>query len=185
LGLGFSSKDLIILSVGRLTAAKRPLELIRTFSIVAKGVPNAKLIMVGGGELTDEAKRLANALCPNNIQVLGYVPDNMILKLYPSADYFIIASKYEGQPLTLLEAMSSGLPCIVSEIPNLSMVAEAKCGLVTDFTEIHKAAAAILQYIQQDNSEHARNAREYVLENHDWSIIVQRYIEEFNRIARH
>ncbi len=85
--------------------------------------------------------------------------------------------------MTLSEAMASGLPCIVSDIPNLRLVEDAKCGIVVDFNNGEKAAQGIINYcLGEDNSDHSRNAREYALNNLDWTIIAGRYLNEFKRI---
>ena len=93
-----------------------------------------------------------------------------------------MTSKYEGQPLTLLEAMSSGLFCIVSNIPNLRIVEDAKCGSIVDFGDIEKAAEGIIEYFEMDNLGHSKNAREYAVNNLNWKIIAEKYLEEFEKV---
>jgi len=85
--------------------------------------------------------------------------------------------------VTLIIA-SSGLPCIVSDIPNLRIVKDAKCGIVIDFSDEEKAAEEIIDYLERDNSEHSKNAREYAVKNLDWKIIAGRYLEELERLGR-
>ena len=118
-----------------------------------------------------------------NVKFLGYVEEEDKPYLYACSDYFIIASKYEGgEPnLTVAEAMASGLPCIVSDIPGLRIVGDANCGIVVDFNDIEKAAEEIIKYLSKDNSDHLENAREYTVNNFDWEIIAERYLEEFQR----
>jgi glycosyltransferase involved in cell wall biosynthesis len=95
-----------------------------------------------------------------------------------------MTSIYEGQPLTLFEAMASGLPCIVSDIPVLNIVGEAGCGTVVDFQNTEAAAQQITQYLKRDNAENSRNAREYAVNNLDWQIIAGKYLEEFEKLGQ-
>ena len=113
---------------------------------------------------------------------MGYLDEKDKNDLYACSDYYIMSSKYEGQPLTLLEAMASGLPCIVSDIPNLRIVEEADCGIIVDFSNKEKAAHGIIDYIKQDNSEHGKNARKYAEEHLDWSIIAEKYLRQFENM---
>jgi len=82
----------------------------------------------------------------------------------------------------LLEAMASGLPCIVSDIPALRIVEEARCGIVVDFNNVETAASQIIEYLGADNTNHPRNAREYAVSNLDWEIIARRYLREFEKL---
>jgi len=177
--------DLILLSLGRLTDQKQPHVLIDVFSLIERRLSNVTLIIAGGGELLDKTKRLVQKKNMKNVKFLGHVDhDKDVPDLYACSDYYIMTSKYEGLPLTLLEAMSSGLPCIVSDIPNLRIVKDAKCGIVIDFSDEEKAAEEIIDYLERDNSEHSKNAREYAVKNLDWKIIAGRYLEELERLGR-
>jgi len=174
--------ELILLSLGRLREPKQPYKLIEVFSLVNKSIKDITLVVAGGGELLEGAKKLAKEKGLENVRFLGYVDhDKDVPDLYAGSDFYIMTSKYEGQPLTLLEAMASGLPCIVSDIPALRIVEEAKCGTVVDFNSV-EAAGQIIEYLGGDNSEYSRNAREYAVGNLDWEIIAGRYLEEFEKL---
>jgi glycosyltransferase involved in cell wall biosynthesis len=179
---GIPEEHLIFLSLGRLTEAKQPLKSIEVFSRIEKEIKDVTLVIAGKGELLEETKEFVRQKKLKNVIFLGYVDEEEKPDLYACSDYYIITSKYEGQPLTLLEAMVSGLPCIVSDIPNLRIVEDAKCGIVVDFDNEENAAQEIIRYLEGDNSEDLKNAREYAVKNLDWRIIAEKYLEEFERL---
>jgi glycosyltransferase involved in cell wall biosynthesis len=179
--LGIQQEGTILLAVGRLTPSKQPLELIKAFSLVAKKNSDVTLVIVGRGELLERTRELAGRLCPGRALFMGYVDKNDLPDIYASADYYVMSSAYEGQPATLLEAMAAGLPCIVSNIPSLEIVHEAECGISVDFKDVQRAAKATGDYISVDNSKHARSARDYVIRNHTWRVVAEKYLDEFER----
>ena len=98
-----------------------------------------------------------------------------------------MASKYEGLPLTLLEALASGLPCIVPDIPNIRFIERIKAGIVVDFGSGEKidleSFRDIIQFIRKDNSSCSKNARDYAIKHLDWAIVVESYMKEFRRLS--
>jgi len=180
---GIPEDNLIILSIGRLTEAKEPLKLIEVFSVIEKEMEDVTLVVAGRGELLERTEAFVRQKKLKNVIFLGYVDhEKDAPELFACSDYYIMTSKYEGMPLTLLEAMASGLPCIVSDIPNLRIVEDANCGIVVDFRDTEKAAKEIRWYLKGDNSEHSKNAREYAVNNLSWKILAERYLAEFEKI---
>jgi len=180
---GIPEDNLIILSLGRLTEAKQPFKLMEVFSMIEEEIKDVTLVIAGKGELLDKTKEFVRQKNLKNVIFLGYVDhEKEAPDLYACSDFYIMTSKYEGQPLTLLEAMASGLPCIMSDIPNLKIVEDANCGIMVDFNDVGEAAKGIIEYLGKDKSEHSKNAREYAVNNQDWKIIAEKYLEELEKI---
>lgn len=177
--LGIDSNHIVFLFVGRLIRIKQPFLMLDTFKLINEKCKQTTLLIVGTGNLLNDMKKYVLDKNIKNVRFLGFVSHNNLSSFYSCADYYIITSEYEGQPLTLLEAMSSGLPCIVSDIPSLRIVKDANCGIVVNFSENIQAAHNILDYIKKDNSMHAKNARKYAEERFDWGIIAENYLREF------
>lgn len=183
---GIPDEGVLLLSVGRLTPAKRPFAMLEAFSRLEKKRRDVTLCIAGGGELLNAAKNLARRLGLQNVLFLGSVDHARDLPdLYACADYYIMASKYEGgmPPLTLAEAMASGLPCIVSGIPNLGMVRDADAGVTIDFEDAEQAGDEILRYLGGEHSDHAANARRYAVETLDWEVLSGRYVRIFEQLV--
>lgn len=182
--VGISEKDIVLLSVGRLTQHKRPDIMIEVFSHLEKEVSNITLCIAGRGELLNEMKDLATKKGLHKVLFLGHVDNQYLPDLYACSDYYIMTSKYEGLPLTLLEAMASGLPCIVSDIPNLEIVKDADCGIAVNFDKMDEAQKQINSYLSEEHMNHEENARSYAEKTLDWSIIAEKYLELFGKIMR-
>lgn len=179
---------ILILSVGRLTEVKQPLELVYLFSLIENSITNnISLVIAGTGKMLDKTKTFAQKKGIKNIKFLGYVAHlKDIFELYACSDVYILTSKYEGgQPLTLLEAMASGLPAIVTNIPNPStIVKDADCGIIINLDNKEKSAQQIIGYLESTELlEHSKNARKYVLNNFNWKLISERYLEEFKKLC--
>ena len=114
--LGLAIKDAFVFgTVGRLTKVKGQKVLLRAFAKVIRKYPNSWLVITGKGALETELRRLAMELNINkHVVFLGFrkdIPD--ILQAY---DAFILPSFSEGLPLSLLEAMATGIPVISSRV---------------------------------------------------------------------
>ena len=186
--IGISENDLIILSFGRLTEVKQPQKLIEVFSVIGRRMENATLVIAGKGDLLDKTKEFVRQKKIKNIIFLGYVDKKDVPNLYACSDVYIMASKCEGQPLTLLEAMSSGLPPIVSNIPILNeFVEESKAGIVVDFNDTKIAANKIVEYLKDEQliQKQSEQVRRFITNGWDWKDISRKYLEEFQKVIQY
>lgn len=112
------SKQNVALSVGRLTADKRQLELLENWKQFKSVDKNSwKLILVGNGELKE---KLEDFIDENNLKSSVKIldPTTKLGDIYEQSSLFLFTSRYEGFGMVLLEAMSFGLPCIAYDIPS-------------------------------------------------------------------
>jgi GalNAc-alpha-(1->4)-GalNAc-alpha-(1->3)-diNAcBac-PP-undecaprenol alpha-1,4-N-acetyl-D-galactosaminyltransferase len=109
-----STKERIILNVGRFTWQKNQKMLIRAFSKIAP--MDWKLVIVGKGKLENELKNEIEASgLSHAIELKG--PNSEIHEMYNRAGIFAFPSRFEGFPNALLEALHFGIPSISTDCP--------------------------------------------------------------------
>lgn len=109
--LNIPDDAILLLSVGELIARKNQETLIQAVS----QIENVYLAIAGKGALFEKMDALISELgVQTRVKLLGYRAD--ILDLCKSCDMFVFPSFHEGLPVSLMEAMASGMPCVVSNI---------------------------------------------------------------------
>jgi glycosyltransferase involved in cell wall biosynthesis len=113
------------------------------------------------------------------------VSDQELLNLYNSADIFVLPSRYEGYPITLLEAMVSGLPCIASDISsNCDIMTNERDGLffkVDDFVDLSRKLYRLL-VDDRLRGVFSRNAKRKA-KQFDWKKIAQDTVAVYEKVA--
>lgn len=168
-GNGYSKKAPFVLSVGRLVWDKAHDILLDAFAHLNNELSDWRLSIVGDGglrgDLIMQAERLGIA---KRVDWHGLVPDPHVF--YSSASIFVMPSRIEGMPNALLEAMSWGLPVIVTDgAPGpLELVEDGRTGLVVPANDAAALAKAMLK-LTRDHQMRVRlgaAARERVAEYH-------------------
>jgi glycosyltransferase involved in cell wall biosynthesis len=184
--LGFNPDDIAILSVGRLYARKGLFTLIESMPTVVHRFPSAKFIISGKGQ-SNEMKKLidhATRLGVNeNIVFTGYFPDSKLPKLYQAADVFAFSTFYENLPFAVLEALSSGLPVVTTNVGGLpEMIESGKNGFLVQPFSSRELADKILYLLEHPDasSEMAFLARKVIEERFDWRLIVQKVLKVYD-----
>ncbi|MDD9339071.1 MAG: glycosyltransferase family 4 protein [Providencia heimbachae] len=114
--LNLSMDDIVIGMTGRLWLQKNPIFLLENMLPLFMENKNIKVLFIGDGELKNELESIINTHnLVNQVYLLGWRND--IEHILQAIDIFTLPSKWEGMPLAILEAQSSGLPCVVSNIP--------------------------------------------------------------------
>lgn len=109
--LGISQEKKVFLYLGALIPRKNPLMVIDAFKSINKNEDNV-LLIVGDGNLYEECKEYING--DNNIKLVGKV--NNPIDYYKASDFYVASSYSEGLPMAVMEALSTGLPVILSDI---------------------------------------------------------------------
>jgi len=113
--LSLKTVENIILTVGRLEPQKNHELLINSFGKLLNKHPNSVLLIAGEGKLRIPLEKQVKDLgLTQNIRLLGVRKD--IPKLLSMADAFVLASKYEGMPNVVIEAMASAIPVIATSV---------------------------------------------------------------------
>jgi glycosyltransferase involved in cell wall biosynthesis len=184
--LGFNPDDIAILSVGRLYARKGLFTLIESMPAVVRSFPRAKFIISGKGQsnemrkLVDHATRLG---VNDNIVFTGYFPDSKLPKLYQAADVFAFSTFYENLPFAVLEALSSGLPVVTTNVGGIpEMIESGKNGFLVQPFNARELSDKILYLLEHSKaaSEMAFQARKTILERFDWRLIVQKVLKVYD-----
>jgi glycosyltransferase involved in cell wall biosynthesis len=112
----------VLLFVGDLTAAKGVADLIQAWRLLAARGVAAQLCLVGGGPLAGVAAEAAANGAGRRLRLPGRRPQAELELWYRAADLFVLPSHAEGAPVSIMEALSAGVPVVASRtggIPEL------------------------------------------------------------------
>lgn len=119
-----------ILHVGRFAPQKNHEMMVEAFADVVRDYPNSELDLVGDGDLVNNVRKKVTELgIQERVHFVGLL-DKVYEKMSES-DIFILPSKYEGMPITLIEAMATGLPIVATAVGGVpDMIENGKSGIL-------------------------------------------------------
>ena len=140
-------KCFVIGHVGRFNVQKNHSRLLDIFAAVAKDVPEARLVLIGTGELKQAVKEKAQHLGILDRTIMpGQMAD--VSAWYQAMDCFVLPSLFEGLPVVGIEAQAAGLPCVFSDrVTDEVLLSPEACriSLDTDDSEWARQIAAARQ----------------------------------------
>src|SRR3989338_793596 len=174
----------LILFFGRLNPTKGPEMLAKTAINITKKRKDIAFLWVGPDEgKAEEVKELIKPY--KNMKYLGPMfGKGKIAEMYQAADVYILPSFREGLPLTLFEAMASGLPIVASPVNGVPFaIHEPENGFFTNYGDIKAIEEKILLLI--DNPELRKKMSENNMKKskaYDWNDIYKRYMDEYENL---
>ena len=109
------SKPAVLLHIGRFNEQKNHKGLLEAFVKILKNHPDCCLNLIGDGELLEETMQYADSLgIREKVSFLGNRTN--VYPFLQEADLFLLPSKFEGMPMTIIEAMGTGLPVVASAV---------------------------------------------------------------------
>lgn len=181
---GFSKNDKIILSVGRLEGAKNPFLLIDSFYNLVKYNLNVKLLIVGTGSLEkDVIKRVKKYNLQENVKFLGVVSSDNVIELMKTSDVFLITSAFEGMPISVLEALASGLPVVSTDVGEVKkVVKDGFSGRVVSNHSKDDIAKAVFEVLNDKEKFNAKNCVDSIKDYTVGSVLSGIYKIHYNMI---
>lgn len=174
-------KDGYILFLARLVPEKGLKYLIQAYRQVQT---DKKLVIAGGTSDTDQFVKELKALAAGDDRILftGFVRGQMLEELYSNAYLYTLPSDLEGMPLSLLEAMSYGNCCLVSDIAECTEVVEDKAmvfrrGNVEDLREKLQTACDREKLVRG----YKKDATEFICGKYDWDEVAAETVRLYER----
>ncbi|HTR18377.1 MAG TPA: glycosyltransferase [Candidatus Paceibacterota bacterium] len=159
-------KEVTILMVGSLEPKKKHLFLLRSLLRLQDADFAWKLVLVGTGPTEQEIRNfVAEHGLSDKVVLAGGKTREQVAEYYASADIFVYTPQWEGGPNVLLEAMSWGLPCLITRFVGEEKITDGVEGLLFDFGD-EKALAEKAALLCRDDKLRARlgkAARERVI----------------------
>jgi glycosyltransferase involved in cell wall biosynthesis len=130
--LGFTAEDILLVYSGRLGPEKNIDFLLRAFSGAAEAVDRVHLLLIGGGPEEENLKKLASQLgITNRVHFIGMIEYELMPRFLSMCDLFVTASVTEVHPLSVIEAMASGLPALgIHSVGVGDIIEDSRTGLL-------------------------------------------------------
>jgi glycosyltransferase involved in cell wall biosynthesis len=124
---GIAENDEVIGSVGRLSAQKRPEELLTIFALLAKSRPRLKLLLVGTGPLESYLRdSVRRQRLSRRVIFTGFQAD--VESIIPAMDLHLLVSRREGFGTATIEAMACGVPALATRAPGSEDILQDSAG---------------------------------------------------------
>ena len=170
-------KEGYILYLGRLVPEKGIKYLIEAFKQVHT---NKRLVIAGEASDTDEYAKELVELAQEDKRIIftGFVQGRKLEELYSNAYLYVLPSDLEGMPLSLLEAMSYGNCCIVSDIPECLDVVRNN-GIVFKKGNVLELAEKLQDVCDYPEKvmRYKENSAQYVCNKYNWDDVVKKTLE--------
>lgn len=173
--LGIPDDKMILISSGNLCRGKDPLWLANTF-MQTTHQHKSVLIFLGDGELLNDMKlkfkENKNLIFPGRV--------NNIIEYLQVGDVFVSASKTEGFPMAAIEALSCGLPAVLSNIePHIELSEAAGSCWIYDKANPRTFAAALDKIMDMNLNELKENARKIAIGSLSSAIMAEKYFQVY------
>ena len=168
-------KDGYVLFLGRIVPEKGLRYLIEAW----KGIKtDKKLVIAGGSSDTKEFMNELKAAVGDGVIFTGFQQGRVLEELYSNAYIYTLPSDLEGMPLSLLEAMSYGNCCVVSDIPECAEVVEDKA-VVVPKGNVEELRRTLQELLDRPKIvwKYKNGAADFICSKYNWDDVVEKTLE--------
>ena len=182
--LGIPLDARLAVFVGRLDVRHKGLDrLVRA----AATAPSWRFLLVGPdhrGGREEVLRLLAGSAAEGRVQLAGELPPTDVPGVHAAADLFVLPSRWEGLPMSLLEALGAGVPALVSpEVDRLVPVRARGAGWVSAPDDLGATLEALAVAPATERSRRATAARD-LARDYDWDVVASSYVEVYDAAVR-
>ena len=184
--LGLEGK-LVVITVGRLVPIKNTALLIDAMHLIRDRQPLVHLLIVGEGPARASLdRRVAEHGLEGAVTFAGYQPLAELPKYYRAADIFALPSQFDNSPNVVLEAMSSGLPAVATDVGGVRGFIESGGGELVPAANAQHLADALVGWMTSAERRATAAAvnRRVVMERYSWRASAKRLLDVYEHVLR-
>jgi glycosyltransferase involved in cell wall biosynthesis len=184
--LGIPDEAVVAIYLGRLSAEKNIEMLLAQFAAAEEITPDLHLLIVGKGPLSESLPKQARELrIAHKVHFAGAVPYEEVPNYLAAADFFITASVTEVHPLTIIEAMASGLPVVATASPGIvDTVDNTITGLLTSHEQGGLAAGIVAMADNVERRQRMQTAARESSHRFDIHDTIQKTVDLYEELCR-
>lgn len=170
--LGWNNRTLLVGIIGRLVPIKNHDLFLKAAQEVRKALPQTCFVIVGDGERRSELEQMAAGLgLADAVRFVGWRRD--LPAIYSDLDAVVIASRNEGTPVSLIEAMAAGAPVVstaVGGVPDL--LEDGKLGVLVPPDNVTELAEGVIRVLREGRGDRTLQAQAHALQQYDSARLV-------------
>ena len=174
-----------VICVAKLRYEKGVDVLIQAWRLVQEQIPQARLILVGGGSIQPQLTQMAEALdIKESIEFAGLQSD--VVSQLHRASIAVLPSRWEGMPNAVLEAMACGMPCVATRVSGSEdIIQQGVNGLLVEIEDYEAMASALLTLLNDPElvRKCGQAARTTVEQHYSLEHITDIYIELYQKMV--
>jgi glycosyltransferase involved in cell wall biosynthesis len=182
-----------IFTLSRIDTNKGHDLLLHAFDVLRKQIPDIHLVIGGGspdpqerelGVRASMEKIVAQRGMRDRVEIIGYVPDELVVPYYSQCELFALPSLFEPFGMTALEAMACGRPVVASKFGGIrNVITSGESGLLVDPQNDQEFAGAMQKLLQdKEMSDRLRETgRKIIQEKYSWEAIAERHLEFYGK----
>ncbi len=183
--LNLSPNNFIIGTIGRLSPQKDHINLIKSAKmVISNSNKPIHFVIVGDGVLMSSLKKEINDLNLNDrIHLIGHRKE--IPEILACFDIFVLSSRWEGLPITLLEAMASAKPVVATSVGGVpELVENGKTGILVPPLNPEQLAMALLKLIEDDTmrTQFGKFALDVVKRKYDIKDYISKHLNYYEKL---
>lgn len=183
--IGLNDDHIVIATVGNLRKEKNQALLIEALARIKNSGNSMRVVIVGDGPYRNELQALAKQLgVEEKVILLG--TRNDVPNLFGNFDMYCLTSRYEGLPLTLLEAMASGVPVIGTDVLGIrEVIRDQENGILVPDNDPEVLAKAILELSRNPRKRRifVENGFKLISTRYNFEAFIKKYEQLFKRVA--